>query len=121
MAGSDDAAHFESMQRLETELMSALAAGRSEVTITLDTMGWLGIVNEIKDRRPRNYSRLLADDAMERLNAAIDRIHEEANYIAASGPGMVSERIGTKKKTARQVASPELLRSMRERGDPNAR
>lgn len=62
-----------------------LGRGPAEVTLTLPVVAWVGILDELKERRPRNLSYLLANDTAERLDAAIDRMHDEVNFVIASG------------------------------------
>jgi hypothetical protein len=81
----DEREHLDNMRALEVELEVAFARGDKTATLKLSTLGWLSIVAEIKDRRPRNYSRWLADDTLARLNEAIERLHEVAVFMIACG------------------------------------
>jgi hypothetical protein len=88
-----DREHLDNMRALEAELLAALARGDKTLKLELSVVGWMNVVDEIRDRRPRNFSRLLADDTLARMNAAIDRVHEEVVFMAAHGPGaLVSAR-----------------------------
>jgi len=62
------------IETLNAAVLAAIERGEQTVTIKLPCFELLAILEEIRDRRPRNYSRLIADDTIERLNAAIDRI-----------------------------------------------
>ena len=108
---------IETFEKMEALLMEALAAGNTEATLTLNVHRWLSFLDEVRDRHPRNYSRLVADDTIARLNDAIDRIHGEANYLAAFSSGSVADHFAGKPPPMRQAASPELMRAMREKRD----
>lgn len=83
----------ETITSLREMLGQALAQKRTTVTLELSVFVWLNILDEVFDRRPRNYSRLLADDTLDRLNEAINRLHVEANLLIAAGPSQaVAER-----------------------------
>jgi len=58
---------------LQEEVLSAVERGEHVVTVTLDAAAWLAIIDEVKDRRPRNFSQLLRDDFIERLESLILR------------------------------------------------
>lgn len=98
------------MLKFREDLMAALGRGELSITYTLPTMRWLDILDEIQDRRPRGFSMLLRDDLFDRLGAAIDRIHEEVNYMVAVGPSpSVAARQDERRIVhGRQAASPEL-------------
>lgn len=97
--------------------MAALAAGNATVSYQLPVLAWLDIIAEIKDRHPRNYSSLLRDDMMERLENAIERLHEETTFVIAHGPADVSQRVSAERaQMRRDVASAELKRSIKNMG-----
>jgi hypothetical protein len=84
---------LDSMGALEAVLSAALARGDKTVKLELSVRGWMCIVDEVRDRRPRNWSRLLAADTIARFNEAIDllnqtidRLHEEHKCLIAGGP-----------------------------------
>lgn len=111
----DDEARLRYFDALEAAVYQAVADGKPTISFELPSVGWMNIVDEIKDRAPRNYSRLLRDDLLERLGEAIDRLHDEANYLAAFSPGLVSDAFDPAKAVPkRQAASPELQRLMRD-------
>lgn len=68
---SDDAL-LRYLGNLADNLLASAARGEEKATIDLPVKAWLAIIDEIRDRRPRNYSRLLADDTIARLNEIID-------------------------------------------------
>lgn len=114
---SDDG-RLKAFATLDKILMEAMARGEMSVKVELSVWHWLNILDEVKDRQPRNYSALLRDDLVARMNAAIDRVHEEANYIAAFSPGLVADRFDpNRKQHGRQMASPELQAQLR-KGHP---
>ena len=107
---------FDGLNEMQNLLMDALAAGQLSIKLELPVLTWLAIVDEIKGRRPKNYSQLLRDDMVERLEAAIERLHDEANFLIAFGPASIASRQpGMKQPTKRDVASAELRRQLRER------
>lgn len=108
-------------------LKAAMGQGHRTVTLSLDVFVWWGILDEIVDRRPRNFSAVFRDDTMERLHAAIDRLHGEANYLIAAGPSQsVADRFrdaedfvhgGNRTPRPKRSSidpSPELSRKMRD-------
>lgn len=109
--------HLRTIQELQDACMAALADRKLTLTLELSTLVWIDIVAEIKDRIPRNYSQLLRDDMMDRLEDAIARLHDETNYMIASGPGSIAERHDPRRQaTRRDIASPHLKKIMREKG-----
>jgi hypothetical protein len=110
--------HLLTIQDIREKLMAGLSRGELTMSFSLPTMRWLDILDEIEQRRPRNYSMLLRDDLFDRLNSAIDRLHDEANFIVAFGPsGTVAARMDPDKVPSRRdMASPELRRIIREKG-----
>lgn len=117
-AGQAEHEHFAAIRDFRERLMEALGRGELESTFKLPTMRWLDILDEIQDRRPRNYSMLLRDDLFDRLNAAIDRVHDEANFMTAYGPsGSVAARMDPDRQPSRRdLASPELRRIIKDKG-----
>lgn len=84
---------LDAIERLTEKAHAALARGEKTVTMTLPAAGWLVLFDEIRDRRPRNYSSLIRDDFMDRLNEAIERLHDEANFLIASNPKPIADRM----------------------------
>lgn len=76
---------LESFRRLEEELVAALAAGNATVTLELPTLQWLELVQEIKNRHPRNMSRLIRDNLFEELGAVVSRLDAHAQRLASIG------------------------------------
>jgi hypothetical protein len=109
--------HLLTFADMREKLMAGLGRGELTVTFTLPAMTWLDILDEIEQRRPRNYSMLLRDDLFDQLNAAIDRVHDEANFMIAYGPaGSVASRMDPERAPSRRdLASPELRRILREK------
>jgi hypothetical protein len=62
-----------SMKALSDNLLQQAADGASDATLKLPIKTWLAIIEEIKGRRPRNYSRLIADDTIERFEELWDK------------------------------------------------
>lgn len=110
------------VQDFRERLMAALGRGELNSTFTLPTMVWLMLLDDMRDRRPRNYSAMLRDDTLDRLNAAIDRLHEEANFMVAFGPSRdVAPRFDPSVKPTRRPRKPdpgsaELQQIMRDKG-----
>ncbi len=86
----DDTDHLCNIEILREKLMAALAEGKKTATIQLPVMGWLSLLDEIQDRRPRNYSALLQDDHLDRLNALIEWLGAEIRYVIANNPSVAS-------------------------------
>lgn len=84
--------HLKTFAELEEHLMSALAARQQTVVLELPVLSWLTILDEIRDRRPRNLTRLLADDSMDRFasmaEALCDQMHAELTRFAVQLDGM---------------------------------
>jgi hypothetical protein len=79
---------IEGCRKMRESAMLALAAGHQTVTVTLTTLGLSCLLDELDDRP--GYGRLLRDDAIDRLNAAIDRleVHSLAlGIMAVNGDG----------------------------------
>lgn len=71
----------------------ALSRGITHTTLTFETKSFLALMDEIKDRRPRNISMLLTDTRLTRMDELLDRLREEVTYMIANGPsGLVAER-----------------------------
>jgi hypothetical protein len=87
-----DDEHIENVDKLREELMAALAAGKRTVTLNLPVLAWLAFLDEIQDRRPRNYSALLHDDHLDRLNASIEWLGAEIRHVIANSPTGVAPR-----------------------------
>lgn len=87
------------------------------LTLELPVLLWIDIVSELRDRNPRNYSQLLRDDMMLRLEEAIERLHEETLFLVASGPAQtVSERFHPDRpRSRRELAGNALKRAEQER------
>lgn len=113
-----DPSLLQSVDELEAKCFEALQNKKMLLALELPVLLWLDIVSEIRDRNPRNYSQLLRDDTMQRLEEAIERLHEEALFLVAHGPAQtVSERFHPQRqKQRRDIASDELKRSLRESG-----
>jgi hypothetical protein len=59
---------------LQEEVLAAVDRGEQTVSVMLDAAAWLAIIDEVKDRRPRNLSQLLRDDFIDRLEAVVMRL-----------------------------------------------
>lgn len=118
---SSERKYLNTVDEMREALMTALANRQTVLTYELPVMAWMAMLDEIANRRPRNYSQLLRDDIIDRLNAAIDRVHDEANFMIAYGPGgSVAARMDPERVPSRRdVASPELRRILRDKGDQN--
>lgn len=80
--------------QVREQVFTAMTNRQTEFTLTLPTLQWLDIIDEIQDRHARNMSRLVRDDLIEQLQLAIDRMHEEIKYMIVFGPApTVSQRI----------------------------
>jgi hypothetical protein len=88
----DDADHIENVERMRETLMTALAAGHKTVKFELDVFGWLMLLDEVQDRRPRNYSALVRDDAMDRLEDSIEWLQAEIRAVMAHGQSNLAGR-----------------------------
>jgi len=62
------------IQSLGDDLLKAAADGKKDASIELPIHAWLAIIDEIKGRRPRNYSQLIADDTIERFIDIWDKL-----------------------------------------------
>ena len=78
--------HLMTFAQVEDALIAALAAGQSTVTLELPVMAWLAILDEVRDRRPRNYTRILADHTADvfasMAEALCDQMHDELTRFA---------------------------------------
>lgn len=88
-----EADRFAAFNDLQEQLFAALAKGQMQSTVTLDTMAWIDIIQEIKGRNPRNFSQLLRDDQADRMESVIERLHEEITYLAIMRPGSVAKKL----------------------------
>lgn len=115
----DERKYINTIAAMREHLMNALARRETSLTFDLPIMAWMAVLDEIEARRPRNYSQLLHDDTIDRLNAAIDRLHDEANFMVAYGPsGSIAARLDPDRQPSRRnIASPELQRMLREDGN----
>lgn len=59
---------------LQEEVLAAVERGEHTVSVMLDAAAWLAIIDEVKDRRPRNFSQLLRDDFIDRLESVVLRL-----------------------------------------------
>jgi hypothetical protein len=91
---------FAAFTEIQEQCFAALAAGKMQTTMTLDTLAWIDIIQEIKDRNPRNFSQLLRDDQVNRLEAAIERLHDEALFMATARPGKVANNLAHDRQAA---------------------
>jgi hypothetical protein len=98
-------------------IMAALANKQGTLTLELPTMAWMAVLDEIEARRPRNFSQLLRDDTIDRLNDVIERLHEEVTYLVVSGPSptVAARHNPERQKLQRQVISDELKRSLKDK------
>lgn len=105
------------LQDLEDHLMATLADRKLTAIYELPVTGWLSIIDEIKNRHPVGFMALLRDDAMTRLNAAIERIHEEVNYMVAVGPSpsIAARQNEQRALYGRQAASPGLQKMLKKK------
>lgn len=105
---------FEAFNEIQEQCMAALARGEMKVTMTLEALAWIDIIQELKDRNPRNFSSLLRDKTMERMEAAIERLHEEVTYLVVSQPGAVAKRTDPKREApVRSAVSSRLQQQLR--------
>lgn len=112
----DDPDRLAAFQKMENELLAAMKEGKREVTYTLPVMTWLQLLDEVKDREPRNMSRLIRDDTLERMNSVIDRLDEEVAFLIVHGPASVSSRFDPNRtRHKKDMASANLKRAMREK------
>ena len=65
---------MKAIQALADDLLASADAGNTSATVELPIKMWLAIIDEIKGRRPRNYSQLVADDTIERLLDLYDKL-----------------------------------------------
>jgi hypothetical protein len=114
----DERKYINTVAVMREHLMNALARRETVLTFELPVMAWMAFCDEIEDRRPRNYSALLKDDHLRQLHGAIDRLHEEINFVIAYGPGgSVAARMDPERAPSRRdLASPELRRILRDKG-----
>lgn len=77
-----DSRLFQSIQSLTDKLLEEAAGGATIANPTLPISTWLAIIDEIKDRRPRNYSRLIADDTNERLLDVWDKFGQQVSHLS---------------------------------------
>lgn len=99
-------------QQIEELLYAALARGERTLKIEISVNQWIIVLDDLKGQAPRNYSRLVRDDTIERMNEAIDRLHDEINYMIVHGKGNVADAFPRRR---RDVASEALKRSMKDR------
>jgi len=62
-----ESAHLRHCLVLQETVLAAADAGRKEVAVTLDVAAWLAIIDEVKNRRPRNLSQLVTETLFDRL------------------------------------------------------
>lgn len=116
----DERKYINTVEVLREHLMGALARRETTISFELPVMAWMAFCDEIEQHRPKNYSALLRDDAIDRLNAAIDRVHDEVLFMVASGPSpLVAARMDPGRTPGRLRASSELQRSLRDKGGEN--
>lgn len=77
-----DAQFIAGIEAIREKAMDALAKRHAKVTVTFSPLGLLTLLDEIQDRNPRNYTALVRDDTIGRLNAAIDRMEGLAMLTA---------------------------------------
>ncbi len=96
---------------IEDHCFRTLEAKKLELTLNLPVLLWIDIISEIRNRNPRNYSQLLRDDMMLRLEDAIERLHEETLFMIAGGPsGSVAARLDPRRQRERRDLASEHLR-----------
>jgi len=86
MSLMDDGAFIAAWREIEEGAIAAISRGEREMSVRLSPIVWLALIEEIKRERPRNLSRLIADDHLNRLNAAIDRLEGEHAFLVGYGP-----------------------------------
>jgi hypothetical protein len=108
---------FETIQHLREHLMECLQRRETVLTFELPVMAWMAVLDELENKREKNISYLLRSDIVDRLNAAIDRIHDEANFMVSFGPSpTVAARLDpNRQRTRRDLASDELKKSLRDK------
>lgn len=106
---------FAAFNAIQEKCFEALGEGKMQLTMTLDTLAWIDIIQEIKNRNPRNYSQLLRDDMMDRMEAAIERLHDEATYLATAQPGDIAKKMDPERPPPprRSGISSELAKNLR--------
>jgi hypothetical protein len=83
-----ESAHLQHVKKLQGAVMQAADAGMKDVQVTLSVPAWLAIIDEIKDRRPRNYSMLLADEIIDRLELVAGAMELKVFGHGAGEPGL---------------------------------
>lgn len=87
-------ARIERWKLVEDRVMAALQKGEREITITLGTLAWLDVIEEVRNRPLKNMPTLLRDTGHAELREIIDRLHEEFVFLVSRGrTRTVSERI----------------------------
>lgn len=111
-----DPAFVAAFVQLEEKILAALYAKQDSVQINLPVRFWAAMLDEIKDRRPKNVSYLLADDRIQKMDGLIDRLHEEISFLMVYGPskGIAERFAGDRKVHGREIpTSASLKRSVR--------
>lgn len=108
-----EADRFAAFNDLQEQLFAALAKGQMQTTLTIDTLAWIDIIQEIKGRNPRNFSQLLRDDQADRLEAAIQRLHDEATYLVTAQSGSVAKKMDPERPPPppRAIGTSDALRN----------
>lgn len=109
-----DRVRIETIEALKSHLMATLERRELVATYELPVLTWLSVIDEIENRHETGFAALLRDNMMSRLGSAIERLHDEVNYLVAAGPATVAERMAEDRaRPARQVASRELQKMTR--------
>ena len=72
---------MKAIQKLTDDLLACAAAGNTTATVELPIKMWLAIIDEIKGRRPRNYSQLVADDTIERFLDLYEKLGGQVSQL----------------------------------------
>lgn len=113
-----DAEHLINIEALTEACEDAVRRGNRTVSVELSALGWLAIFDEIKNRRRANYSALIADQHLREMGEILDEMREGVAFMIANGPReWQTDRALTGRSRRRDVASPELLASMRGRAN----
>lgn len=69
------------IENVRFDVMAALARGDREVTITASPLMIAGLLDDMLDRKPRNFSMLLRDHTIDRLEGAIARLVSASDLV----------------------------------------
>lgn len=75
---AEEKAHLAAILRLESEAFDAWRRGDKTLAVSLSPREWVQFVEEMRDRRPRNFSRLLAEDTAQTFAALVETNADES-------------------------------------------